>query len=1400
MSISNPRTSTERLDQEHRKQLIEQPEDLQKPEKESIDDTKKGNGLESTDEFYPSSEESANWLSGILFAYVGFYWWRTRNATDDAELLEKIPKKINAQSASAKLENAWFKYCSGKGNFLWAIWKITKKPVILLAILLLLEEVLRVVQPLLLGKLMSYYEVEEHVQFEYVQALLVAAFISILSFLTVCIHHPYFHGLLNIGNHTRVGTGVMLYKKILSLSLTSMSETSSGQLIQLLNSDVAKMEQAFLFVHYVWMCPFLMCFYTGIIYYLFGKSCLAGFFVMMFFVSFQVYYSYQIGINRKNIAGKADSRLKTMCETIHGMNVIKMLGWEDAFAKKIQALRELEIEAVGKSSIYSSLVMGGYFISSKLGLTVFIFSCKYFGEELTTKTVFAVSALYNTVRLPFSLFLPLGLLLGRELIVTTLRINYLLSLTEYSRTTQPVLDPDAENGTTWNLDDSKVDIATILLNNVTSIWYGKKEDDERKRRDKLYKLNGRKNDDSTRRKGTKDEPLNVIHAVQGITLKMKSGECYGIIGSVGSGKSSLLMTILAEARIKRGNHDVRGTFAYCAQEPWLCAGTVRENILFFSEYDADRYEKALELCLLKPDMDQLANGDLTIVGDNGSTLSGGQRARISLARAIYADADIYLLDDPLSAVDAHVGRKLYENLIRGYLSDKLVVLVTHQIHFLNSLNSVILMKNNKMIASGTLNQLKSAYSDEFINMQSSSPSNDQDDELCNEGLPSSPPSTPIRKRSSVKNGLVNERKRSVRRQIRMKTESRKSGGISWAVYWAYTRGVLNPYSRGVLLAFVVLLTQFMNNFVDWWLNKWLVDLDAWNANNSTNVEEFARDTNVAGFKFRVTFRAYELTFIISTVIMSVLGVVRAVWFRMAQLSASRILHNKMLKRILNAQSEFFDKNSEGMILNRFAKDIGLTDDNLAFTYFEFVFGGLTFVGIVGLITMVRPIVILFCGLLTVCFYYCRKIYVARSRELKRIEATARSPLNTLITSTVHGLVTIRAFRKENEMIEKFCALHDVYMSAYNMSILSARFFGICIDFLVSAFVSVVSLVLVVEYEALTVGEVGLCLVCAVQLSGFFSWIMRQSAELENGMVSVERILEYTELESEEDMRRPHDKYLDEHLENSWPSRGQIEFEDVRVKYGDNYVLNNLNFVILQGQKIGVVGRTGAGKSTLIKVLFGLKEYCSGLVKIDDIDLDSISLRFRRKGMSIIPQEPIIFSGTVRENLDPFDQYDDATIWAALEQCELKRAITREKGLNAELGQRGVSLSVGQRQLFCLARAMIHRSKILVIDEATANVDGVTDACIQKTIRSYFKDSTIITVAHRLHTIMNSDKIMVFEKGELVEFDKPTTLLNDPNTLFARMAAQTGAKNMESLRTAADAYLLEDQRRSSDDEV
>ncbi|CAI2356957.1 unnamed protein product [Caenorhabditis sp. 36 PRJEB53466] len=1215
MSISDPRTSAEQLNKEHRVPLIEKSVPQSLASNVKVGKKRKKAETEGVEGLPPSSEDNAGCLSGLLFSYVGRYWWRTRNAAEDKDFLEQPSRRITAHYAANRLEKAWAENGSFNRHFLVGVWHCTKFSVMLHAMTLCLEEVARVAQPLLLRELMSYYDRKIYHEFPFQMAVIVAALLSLLSFATVFIHHPYFHGLLKVGNDTRVGTGVLLYKKTLRLSLTSLSETYSGQLIQLLNTDAAKHE----------------------------------------------------------LAEKMDARLKVMSEVITGINVIKMHLWEEAFAKKINQLREKEMIAVKRSAHCSAIVMGMYFVSSKIGLFAYILQCLYYNEKITTESVFTVNA-------------------------------------------QPRV--------TWILDDNRPEEPKISLTGLTSVWHDAIEKTTQKKAKRAQ-------DDNT------NTSVNVIFAVRDLSIEFVDGNCYGIIGPVGSGKSSLLLTILCEAQITKGSLETRGSIAYCSQEPWIFTGSVRDNILFGNDYDEERYKKSIELCMLNHDLKHMEKGDETIVGDNGSTLSGGQRARIALARAVYADADIYLLDDPLSAVDSYVGRQLYENLIRGFLSAKLVILVTHQVHFLNTVNTVILMKDHSIVGSGHLDELQYNFPEDFANIQSHLPPDDED--LYDKETTSSAVSSP-HKAPEISSEILIEQTKSDEEPFEPSkdeempaavpnTESRKRGTISLWVYWQYTREVFKPVTYGLALTICVVVTQLLTNFLDWVLNKWLVGLDELKSLNGTDSSAYLSTVSVFGLKYTVSLITYQKTFIWCTIIMS---------------------------------------------------------------------GALTFFGIVSLVMVVRPIVFVACGPITFGFYICRKFYVARSRELKRIESAARSPLNTLITSTIYGLPIIRAYRKEKEMIEKFCVLHDIYMAAYNMGSLSARWFGICIDFLVSVFVSIVSFVVVVQYESLTVGEVGLCLVCSVQLSGFFSWIMRQSAELENGMVSVERVLEYTVLKSEESMRRPHEPYLDDDLGQSWPAKGDIEFDNVSVKYGETKVLKNVTCVILGGQKVGVVGRTGAGKSTLIKILFGLKDYCDGHIFIDGIDLDHVSLKFRRGGMSIIPQEPVLFSGTVRENLDPYNQYEDATIWAALEQCDLKKAISREKGLQAQLGNHGVSLSVGQRQLFCLARAMIHRSKVLVIDEATANVDGNTDAIIQKTIWKCFERSTIITVAHRLHTIMNSDRIMVFEKGALVEFDKPIVLLNEPTSLFAKMAAQTGPVNFESLRQAANHYALEDNISYTDE--
>ncbi|VDD91907.1 unnamed protein product [Enterobius vermicularis] len=739
-------------------------------------------------------------------------------------------------------------------------------------------------------------------------------------------------------------------------------------------------------------------------------------------------------------------------------------------------------------------------------------------------------------------------------------------------------------------------------------------------------------------------------------------------------QSSLLMSLLRETRLVNGKLDISGRIAYVPQEPWIFPGTVRENILFGSAYDKKKYHEVIRVCSLSKDFSQLPFGDASTVGDQGHSLSGGQKARISLARAVYSDADIYILDDPLSAVDAAVGRYL---CISGFLKQKLIILVTHQIQFLGSAKLILLMQDSHIVASGTMKEL--------------------------EGLSSFLEIIKVLVEEYLTFNFFRFLKAEEEKAKNSMEEDRATGDVSWRIYFLYLKAM---GSRSVLLFCVGLLKVKLKSVL-------------------VSVFEEARASWIFAYKFIYNSRC--------------------ILFRLAQINGSRVLHNQMFNTVVKTPVLFFDYNPIGIILNRFSKDVGTMDDQLSFVFFDMVAGALQIGGIVVVVLLLNPLIFLPFFPLSFLFWFLRQFYLSSSRDIKRLEATSK-------------FIFFLDFSVDNVfLIRSLCFVQDFNSAAFYLSIVTARWFGSVIDYLVAVFIAIVAFFSVFSSGLLNGGEVGLMLVYVVQLTGFFSWIMRQSAELQNAMVSVERIIKYVELPVE-DVRKGSKPPED------WPQWGNISFRNVAMRY------NPFGPCF----QVGIVGRTGAGKSSLLNVLFRLTESEGGVV-IDNLNTKETQLCELRKRLSIIPQDPVLFIGSLRQNLDPFDDYTEDKLWRALEQAQFCR-----------IGEGGANFSVGQRQLICLARAILKNARILVIDEATANVDLETDSLIQKAIKMNFAESTVLTIAHRLHTIMQSDKIMVsfITNGTLVEFDVPYVLLRNEQGAFSALVAETGEETSRMLKELA----------------
>ncbi|CAM5999831.1 unnamed protein product, partial [Sphagnum balticum] len=783
--------------------------------------------------------------------------------------------------------------------------------------------------------------------------------------------------------------------------------------------------------------------------------------------------------------------------------------------------------------------------------------------------------------------------------------------------------------------------------------------------------------------------------ISNLSFTASVGKLTVIIGPVGSGKSSVLMSILGELPVISGHVRVRGKIAYASQEAWTFAGTVRENITFGCKYDERKYKQVVHVAALERDMEQFPYGDRTMIGDRGVSLSGGQRARINLARALYSDADIYLLDDPLSAVDSAVAKHIFEKCIRGYLKDKVVILVTHQLQFIKAAEQIIVLQDGAALAVGDYMDLLR----EGINfVRLAGDSHDGKEPEIVPGLKnlirqqSSVGSTSADffggSRLSVSSVVTNLAENEQTENLGEKDGPRKeedemanSESASSAIYWIYMKAGV-----GTFLLLAVFSVQYYYSSYLHWIRILVITLD----------------------KLSGTIPSICWNMIIYTILVSILFVfslIKTTSFFTICMNASINLHNKLFASVIRAPISFFDSNPIGRLLNRCSRDLGIIDDLIPITAFDMVEIMLNCLSIAILCVIIDYWSIIPVAVLLIILSFIRKFYIGTARRLKKVEGVARSPLFTHLSTSLFGITTIRAFDMQPTFETKFDELQDVHTSSWFLFLCSSRWFGIVLDLLCCVYFVVITLSLALNLDNKTASEIGLAISQALTICNSFQWGVRQWAELESQMTSVERIDEYSHIEKESAFD---DDDLRSRPPQDWPSSGQIVYKDVSMTYSESEppVLKMLNFEIEPAEKIGIVGRTGAGKSSIIASLFRMNEHgLSGLISIDGVDTSSIGLSHLRRKISIIPQEPILFTGSVKRNIDPFNEKSDERLWQVLERVQLKSAIQSLSGkLDDLISEGGGNFSVGQRQLICLARAVLRENKILVLDEATANVD------------------------------------------------------------------------------------------------
>ncbi len=852
-----------------------------------------------------------------------------------------------------------------------------------------------------------------------------------------------------------------------------------------------------------------------------------------------------------------------------------------------------------------------------------------------------------------------------------------------------------------------------------------------------------------------DEQSTEKPTLRGINCAISRGSLVAIVGTVGSGKSSILAAILGEMEKIEGRIAKQGSIAYVAQQAWIQNLSLKDNILFGQEFDPEKYNKVIDGCALKADLSMLANADDTEIGENGINLSGGQKQRVNLARAVYSSADIVLLDDPLSAVDVHVSKHIFESIIGkgGLLQGKTRLWVTNNLTYLSQVDQIIVIDQGQVLEQGTYEDLmrkKKSHSQSYLSTLI------QGEETSKSGETNKEVLVGENELEVALEHVAEEPREAPTEEKLIKEETSETGRVKFSTYLTYFRTL--GYFFSLLFVTLVGAQESLHLAGNIWLSKWsdannIDDGDAIEA----NIDDFLPGYIYIGVSEMIIKLINDLSF----------------FNRCAY--ASKRVHRDLLNNVMKSPMKFFDTNPMGRILNRFTSDMDTIDQMIPYEILDFTWCLIECIVVILLICITTPIFVAVVIPLLGLYYYIQSVYIASSRQLKRLYSVSKSPIFAHFSETTNGAQTIRAYRQQARFIQESQNRMTTNVKSIYLNLMSNRWLGIRLEGIGNLFIFFAALFAVLARESLTPGQAGLSITSSLQIVGALVWVVRQACMLETDCVAIERIMEYTNNEQEAAWQVPQTDLRN----SSWPEKGSIQFQDYQTRYrpGLDLVLKGINMDIHGQEKIGICGRTGAGKSSLTLALFRIIEASQGAITIDGQDISLLGLQTLRSRLTIIPQDPVLFTGDLRFNLDPVGEHNDDALWKSLEQSHLKDHILTNlsNGLDSEVTEGGTNFSVGQRQLICLARALLRKTQILVLDEATAAIDQETDDLIQKTLKMEFAHCTVLTIAHRLHTILDSDRIAVFEKGRLKEFDTPSNLLQTEDSSFKVMVNDSNLK-------------------------
>ncbi|XP_078182457.1 multidrug resistance-associated protein 5 [Carex rostrata] len=1256
---------------------------------------------------------------------------------DDIPKLAKTDRaKTSYKIVMSELEKMKSENPFRQPNLVLVILQSFKREVALNAVFVLLSTLSTYVGPYLISYFVAYLSGETLFQYEgYVLAL-----IFLLSKVSETLFTRQWYVRVDVmGMHVKSALTAMVYRKGLRLAVSARQKHTSGEIVNYMAVDVQRIGEFAWYMHDTWILPLQIALAMFNLYRCVGVACIAAFLATILSILLTVPLANLQEKFQDSLMDAKDERMRRTSECLKNMRVLKLQAWDEKFRAILEEMRSVEFRWLRKS-LYTQALVTFIFWGSPIFVSVATFGTSiYMGHELTAGAVLSALATFRILQDPLRNFPDLV----SNLTQTKVSLDRIAKLLE-----EEELRSDANSRVP--LGDT---INALEIENGSFTW----------------------------------DPLSSSSNLTGIQLVVQRGMRVAVCGAVGAGKSSFLSCILGEMPKVSGHVKISGSIAYVPQSAWILSGNIETNILFGSPMDREKYNSVLHACSLLKDLELFSHGDQTLIGDRGINLSGGQKQRIQLARALYQDADIYLLDDPFSAVDAETGSELFREYITSALAEKTVIFVTHQVEFLPASDLILVFKDGCIIQEGKyedileagtdLSALIAAHHDAMESMDvgtsdssensSESASISEDHSIEAENNDDNISITSMRERtltsrnSSVdhmveeisivqEKRLKKEKKKAMKAQMKQgNDEERLRGKISFKVYLSYIaaayRGLLIPLIILAQTAFQVL--QLGGNWWMTWANP-LVEGDAPKVDSMTTLIVY----------MALAFGSSWFVFIRS-ILVATFG-----------LAAAQKMFLKMQMSIFRAPMSFFNSTPAGRILNRVSVDQSIVDTDIPFRLGGFSATTIqVFSVIIVMMNATWQVVFVFVPVVVISICV-QKYYMNSSRELARIVSIQKSPIINLFEESIAGASAIRAFGQEKRFMKKNLHLIDSYNRPFfysftaiewlclRMEILSTLVFAFCMVFLVT-----------VPRGTIDPSLAGFAVTTALNLNNRLSkWIL-SFCKLENKVIAIERINQYSEIPPEPPLI----------IENcsppsSWPQSGTIEIIDLTVRYREDLptVLHGISCTFPGGKKVGIVGRTGSGKSTLIQALFRLVEPLRGRIVIDGIDIGMIGLHDLRSRLSIIPQDPTLFEGTIRINLDPLSEHSDSEIWQALDKCQLGNVIREhDKKLDAPVLENGENWSVGQRQLLSLGRALLKHAQILVLDEATASVDTTTDNLIQGIIRSEFKDCSVCTIAHRIPTVIDSDLVLVLSDGRIAEYDAPQNLLEDRNSIFLKLVSE-----------------------------